>query len=298
MSLTHPVFPPANNAATNLPTAFAQINAALRALDGTDTLVIDAGATALDTVLPRLPQVLAVHGTPGSLDGSGHYVLRLPSNGAVDQVLIVANRTAVPLRLVTADGANALVASLAAGRLEAYVLSGSTVGAYALSSARTGKANASHTHPVSEITGLPATVRRALRRANSSTDISPGDWHSLTFAQNVFDDLGLTWTDANRTFTIPSGITRLRLSAAIVASTASPSIDLSFSRNAAALTGASAWGSFEGNVLQNGFSILRVSTGWFPVTAGDYFRVISRRIGSGGISVISSERTWISVEAL
>jgi hypothetical protein len=154
MSLSHPVFPPENNASTNLPTAFANLNAALRALDGADALVIDAGATPLDTVLPRLPQVLAVHGTPSALDGNGRYVLRLPSNGATDQILIVANRTGAPLRLTTADGANALVGSLAPGRIEAFVLSGSTMGAYALSSTRTGKANTVHSHTMSQIIGL------------------------------------------------------------------------------------------------------------------------------------------------
>jgi hypothetical protein len=157
MSLTHPVFPPENNATTNLPTAFANLNAALRALDGADTLVIDAGATPLDTVLPRIPQVLAVHGAPGSLDGSGRYVLRLPNNGSPDQMLIVANRTTAPLRLTTASGTNALVSSLAPGRIEAFVLSGSTIGAYALSSTRTGKANTTHFHTMSEIIGLNET---------------------------------------------------------------------------------------------------------------------------------------------
>jgi hypothetical protein len=172
MSLTHPVFPPENNATTNLPTAFANLNAALRALDGADTLVIDAGATALNTVLPRIPQVLAVHGAPGSLDGNGRYVLRLPNSGSPDQMLIVANRTAAPLRLETADGTNALVGSLAPGRIEAFVLSGSTIGAYALSSTRTGKAATAHTHTLSDIADVSKIGKFCWARRNASQTLT------------------------------------------------------------------------------------------------------------------------------
>lgn len=156
MSLVHPIVARNANPPTSLPDAFDAINAALRALDGADTLVVNAETTALDSVLSRLPQVLAVYGTPSSLDGGGRYALRLPSNGDADQTLIVANRTSAPLRLLTADGANALVAALPAGRIEAFALSGSTIGAYALSSARTGKANTSHAHTLSDIADIAA----------------------------------------------------------------------------------------------------------------------------------------------
>jgi hypothetical protein len=303
MSLTHPVFPPENNATTNLPTAFAQINTALRALDGADTLVIDAGATALETVLPRVPQVLAVHGAPGSLDGNGRYVLRLPSNGATDQILIVANRTASPLRLETADGANALVASLAAGRIEAFVLSGSTIGAYALSSTRTGKAATAHTHPASEITGLPAALRTEVRRASSQTDLTVADWHSVFFEQAVGSaGIGLTWNDSGRTLVLPNGVSKIRLTAAIQTNTASPAVEFSFSKNASSLTGGGAWGGFDGNIVAiagTGSGMPRsYSTAWVPVVAGDFFRVIARRNGTGSIAVAAGSVTWISVEAL
>lgn len=297
MSIVHPVVRLNATPPTTLPAAFSALNVALRALDSADTLVIDAATTALDSVLERIPQVLAVHGTPSALDSSGRYVLRLPSNGSTDQILIVANRTTVPLRLTTADGANALVASLAAGRIEAFVLSGSTIGAYALSSVRTGKAATSHTHTASEISGLPPAVRAALRQANSATDLTISDWHSVAFGQNVFDDINLTWSDSSRTFSFPSGITRARFSAAILVDSSSMSIELSFSKNATALSGSAAWSSFPGNRLSPGAGFTYCSTGWTPVSAGDYFRVIARRMTYGSLSVLSSERTWLSVEA-
>jgi hypothetical protein len=170
-----------------------------------------------------------------------------------------------------------------------------------------------HTHPTSQITGLatvattgsyadltgrPALVRRALRRANSATDLSVADWHSVTFGENVFDDIGLTWTDNNRTLIIPGGITRLRLTAAIHLSATSPSADLTFAKNGAALTGSSAFASFPGNMFDISTNYVQIETAWIPVVSGNYFRTLSRRVGSGGISVLSSDRTWISVEAL
>jgi hypothetical protein len=304
MSLTHPVFPPENNATTNLPTAFANLNAALRALDGADTLVIDAGATALNTVLPRIPQVLAVHGTPSALDGNGRYVLRLPSNGATDQILIVANRTGAPLRLTTADGANALVASLAAGRIEAFVLSGSTIGAYALSSTRTGKAATAHTHPASEITGLPAGLRTEMRCASIDTDLPDDDWHSVFFDQPVGPaDIGLIWQDGGRTIVVPPGVSKIRLQASISIPNPSWPHFLTFSKNASALTGPDAWASFVGNVGQYIFYganefIQPITTAWIPVTPGDFFRVIVREPTQPPNSVLAEPGTWVSVEAL
>jgi hypothetical protein len=305
MSLTHPVFPPENNASTNLPTAFANLNAALRALDGADTLVIDAGATPLDTVLPRIPQVLAVHGTPSALDGNGRYVLRLPSNGSTDQILIVANRTGVPLRLATADGANALVASLAAGRIEAFVLSGSTIGAYALSSTRTGKASTGHTHPASEITGLPAGLRTEMRRASIDTDLPTDDWYSVSFDQPVGPaDIGLIWQDGGRTFVVPPGVSKIRLQASMRGAPAMMGMYyLSFSKNAPDLTGPGAWATFEGNAGGDfpgiGDFLLRpVATAWVPVAAGDFFRVIARVYFETPSSVLADPSTWVSVDAL
>jgi hypothetical protein len=303
MSLTHPVFPPENNATTNLPTAFANLNAALRALDGADTLVVDAGATALNTVLPRIPQVLAVHGTPSALDGSGRYVLRLPNNGSPDQTLIVANRTGAPLRLTTADGANALVASLAAGRIEAFVLSGSTIGAYALSSTRTGKAATAHTHPASEITGLPAGLRTEMRRATIETDLPTYDWHSVFFDQPVGPaDIGLIWQDGGRTIVVPPGVSKIRLQASIRPAPGE-SLLASFSKNASALTGPDAWAPFEGNASRQFFNvgdhlIDSITTAWIPVAPGDFFRVIVIAIYYAPSSVLADPNTWVSVEAL
>lgn len=299
MSLTHPVFPPAENAATNLPTAFAALNVALRALDGADTLVIDAGTTALDTVLPRIPQVLAVHGTPGSLDGSGRYVLRLPSSGATDQILIVANRTGAPLRLVTADGASALVASLAAWRFEAFVLSGSTVGAYALSSTRTGKAATAHTHPASEITGLPTTVRTASRRATGSTGLVSGDWRAVAFAGALgTDEITVAFNDTHRTLVVPSGVSRMRLTAAFRMSATSSGFSLAFSKNAGSVD---AFATFDGNKIHDTSSGTSawppaIQTAWVPVVAGDLFRAIVRQNNAGTFSVLSSEETWLTAE--
>ena len=299
MSLVHPVVPRNATPPTPLPTAIDNINAALRALDGADTLVIDAAATALDTVLPRLPQVLAVHGVPSSLDGSGRYVLRLPSNGAADQVLIVANRTASPLRLTTADGANALVASLAAGRIEAFVLSGSTVGAYALSSTRTGKAAASHTHPASEIIGLPATVRTASRHATSSTDLVFNDWRAIAFAGTIgTDELTLTFNDSSRTLVVPSNVSRMRLTASFRLSATSSTFSFAFSKNAESVND---FATFDGNKIYDSPSggtawPPTIQTAWIPVVAGDLFRVIVRQNNSGTFSVLASPETWLTAE--
>lgn len=304
MSIAHPVVPLGATPPTTLPEAFEDINAALRALDGADVLTINAAATALDSVLPRIPQVLAVHGTPGSLDGSGRYVLRLPSNGATDQVIVVANRTAAPLRLATADGANALVASLAAGRIEVFLLSGSTVGAYAVSSVRAGKAATAHTHPVSEITGLSAGLRTELRRASGQTDLTVADWHSVFFAQAVGSaDVGLTWLDGGRTLVVPAGVSKVRLSAAVQTTGASPAVEWCFAKNSTALSGSTGtFASFDGNVFGlggTGSALPRsYSTAWVPVVAGDYFRLIARRNGSGSILVAAGQVTWLSVEAL
>lgn len=299
MSLVHPIVALGATPPTLLPDAFAAINMALRALDGADTLTIDAGAAALDTVLPRLPQVLAVHGTPGSLDGSGRYVLRLPDNGAADQILVVANRTGAPLRLTTADGASALVASLAAGRIEAFVLSGSTVGAYALSSTRAGKAATAHTHTASEITGLPATVRTASRRATGSTNLVSGDWRAVAFAEEIgTSELTLTFNDSSRTLVVPSGVSRMRLTAAFRMSSASSGFSLAFSKNAASID---AFETFNGNkVLDVASGVTAwppaIQTAWVPVVEGDLFRAIVRQNNIGTFSVISSQETWLTAE--
>jgi hypothetical protein len=317
MSLTHPVFPPENNATTNLPTAFANLNAALRALDGADTLVIDAGATALNTVLPRIPQVLAVHGTPSALDGSGRYVLRLPSNGATDQILIVANRTGAPLRLTTADGANALVASLAAGRIEAFVLSGSTIGAYALSSTRTGKAATAHTHPASEVTGLatvatsggyadltgrPPLVRRALYRAGSTTTLANADWRAIAYNQVVgTDEIGLIWSEDNRTFQLPSGFTKMRVVAQFaLTATFTFTTSLALTKNAPSVNQFGS--SWEGMILSEmpaAFTYFGgLSSGWVDVSPSDLFRFIARPNGNpGGTTARAHQAHWIQVEA-
>lgn len=297
MSLSHPVFPPANNGTTNLPAAFANLNTALRALDGADQLVIDAAATARDTVLSRVPQVLAVHGVPSSLDGSGRYVLRLPSNGAADQVLIVANRTAAPLRLTTADGANALVAELAAGELEVFVLSGSTVGAYALSSTRTGKANTAHTHPVGEITGLTLPPRTALFRASNATGVPSAAWRAVRFEATEHNDIsGLALSDLGRTLTVPAGITRLRLSASLQFSSGSgTAFRAQFSKNAAGVDSPALFNGVGPWVSQNPYALTQ--TGWLPVAQGDLFRCLGWLTLTGGGSIIVGSETWLSVEA-
>ena len=299
MSLVHPVVPRNATPPTPLPTAIDNINAALRALDGADTLVIDAAATALDTVLPRLPQVLAVYGVPSSLDGSGRYVLRLPSNGAADQILIVANRTGAPLRLVTSDGANALVAAMPAGRIEAYVLSGSTVGAYALSSTRTGKAAASHTHPASEIIGLAPTFKTMTRRAATNTSLSAGNWRAIAFDTAVgTDEIGFTISDTNRTLIVPAGVSRMRLTGTAKVSVSQSSYSLCFSKNASDVN---AFNSFPGNEIRDAGSgslfLPVISTAWIDVAPGDTFRLLVRPTSSAQIVVEGSPETWVSAEA-
>jgi hypothetical protein len=287
MSLTHPVFPPENNATTNLPTAFAQINTALRALDGADTLVIDAGATALETVLPRVPQVLAVHGAPGSLDGNGRYVLRLPSNGATDQILIVANRTASPLRLETADGANALVASLAAGRIEAFVLSGSTIGAYALSSTRTGKAATAHTHPLSEISNFDIVGQAIAINRSSPLSVPSGTTVAFTGASVSINTMtGATHDSTTGKITVPNtGLYRI----SGLADYGSIAGRVQFSVNGGAVLGAPY------NCPPRS-GVAHISPPPIALNAGDNVRMMLSHQHSGPADALGS--TWFAVERI
>jgi hypothetical protein len=170
-----------------------------------------------------------------------------------------------------------------------------------------------HTHPTSQITGLatvattgsyadltgrPALVRRALRRANSATDLSVADWHSVTFGENVFDEIGLTWQDSNRTFVVPPGISKIKITSALAGTAVSPNLEAGFSRNSSGISGASAWGSFQGNTVLIVPLLVQIQTAWINVSPGDYFRVIARRSGSGSLAVAATERTWVQVEAL
>jgi hypothetical protein len=177
---------------------------------------------------------------------------------------------------------------------------------------------AAHTHPASEITGLatvatsgdfsdliglPPILKTAARRMSDVVEFVDDDWHSVPFDVDVgTDEIGLIWSDSNRTFAVPAGISKIRITASFEFSFFQ-SFFYTFAKNGAALTGGDAWSSFYGNSIKEraAFSPAygpTIQTAWIPVVAGDYFRVIVRRMnGLQPESILNNDFTFLTVEA-
>lgn len=289
----------ANTAASNASAALAQIAGRL------DTITVDAAVVPSGTALARVPDVLVVINTPPA---SPYWVVFPggPSRAPAGKPLWVANRAGGTLRvgedssaapeIEVGSGVSALRVSMGDGTFEALAVSGETLPASQI----TGLAPVAVSGAYADLSGQPSLLRTATRQANAATDLSPSGFQAVAFGANVgTDQIGLTWNDANRTLVIPSGVSKIRLTAAFRLSGFSSGFSFAFSKNAAGINDLA---GFDGGKLMDIPTSSTtwpptLQTAWIPVVAGDFFRALARRNNPGTFSVIAGQETWITVEA-
>lgn len=289
----------ANTAAANASAALAQIAGRL------DTITVDAAVVPTGTALPRVPDVLVVINTPPA---SPYWVV-LPGGAArapAGKPFWVANRAAGTLRvgedteaapaIEIGSGVSALRVSMGDGTFEALAVAGETIPASQIA----GLAPVAVSGAYADLSGLPSLLRTATRQANADTDLTPSGFVAVAFGTDVgTDEIGLTWNNANRTLVIPSGVSKIRLTAAFRLSSPASGFSFAFSKNAAGINDLS---GFDGGKIMDSPTGSTawpptLQTAWIPVVAGDFFRALVRRNNMGTFSVVAGKETWITVEA-
>jgi hypothetical protein len=273
----------ANTAAANASAALAQIAARL------DTITVDAAVVPSGTALPRVPDVLVVINTPPA---SPYWVVfpGAPNRAPAGKPLWVANRAAGTLRIgestsaapkiEVGSGVSALRVSMGGGDWEQVAVAGDTIPASQVS----GLAAVATSGSFNDLSAKPRTLRTALFRSSAVTGIPSAVWRAIAFQTAEDNDLGVTVSEASRTFTLPAGVVKVRLTVNLTTSNVSASnIRATFSRNS---SGVDTYLSFPGNMIESRAPAtpahVTAQTAWISASSGDVFRALGWMTQTGG----------------
>jgi hypothetical protein len=141
------------------------------------------------------------------------------------------------------------------------------------------------------IEAIPATRKGALVKRSSNFAVSAGVSTAVAWNDEEYDTDGFHDTGSNPSrLTIPSGVSKVRLTAAAITSASTTQLIISMLKNGAAFTGGGTSEAAGGTERVNAVSAV------VDVVAGDYFEL--SLFSTAAINVSSNVLNWFSIEVM